>query len=68
MHPNYYSYTVERKPTLEELQEQVIKTNEAMRSVFACELRDEIKNLVIKELHEKKAELINLMHQIIDEP
>jgi hypothetical protein len=67
MHPNYYAHTIERKPTLEELKEKVLKIQEAIRSIFACELNDEMKTLIIKELQDKKEELINLMHKTVDE-
>lgn len=53
--------------TLEELKERVTKINEAIKCIGDSELSVETTALAIKELSEKKAELIALMHRMIDE-
>ena len=69
MHPRIYDYNWKReiKPTLKDLKEKVVQINEAIDSVSKCDLLAETKDFIIKELQDKKAELIKLMHQKIDE-
>lgn len=58
---------IKKEPTLEDLKEKVVQINEAIDSVSKCDLLAETKDFIIKELQDKKAELIKLMHQKIDE-
>lgn len=68
MHWNYEYEPSKRETTaLEEVKEKVVKINEAVRSISDCDISDEVKALTLKELQEKKAKLIALMHQIVDE-
>lgn len=68
MHFEHYTrITFREEPTLEELKEKVIQINEAISSVSKCDLQTETKALIITELRNKKAELIKLMHQKVDE-
>ena len=64
---NGYCPKAQTEPTLEELKERVTKINEACKCINGSELSIEMTTLAIKELQEKKAELITLMHQMIDE-
>lgn len=63
----YYCCNRQRETTLEEAKEKVTKITEAIRSISDCDISDEVKALAIKELQEKKAKLIALMHQRVDE-
>ena len=68
MHWNYeYEPSKKETTTLEEVKEKVVKINEAVRSISDCDISDEVKALTLKELQEKKAKLIALMHQRVDE-
>lgn len=67
MHYEHYTRITFREPTLEELKEKVEQINEAISSVSKCDLEDTTKALIITELRNKKAELIKLMHQKVDE-
>jgi hypothetical protein len=68
MHPRYYSFCeIKREPSFEDLKEKVVQINEAIDSVSKCDLPTETKDFILKELQDKKAELIKLMHQKIDE-
>lgn len=55
------------KETLEELKARVVKITQSIEMIDEFELSPEIKSLAIKELQEKKAELVALMHKKIDE-
>lgn len=68
MHYEHYTrITFREESTLEELKEKVLQLNEAIDSVSKCDLEDTTKALIITELRNKKAELIKLMHQKVDE-
>jgi len=55
------------KDTLEELKARVVKITQSIEIIDEFELSPEIKSLAIKELQEKKAELVELMHKKVDE-
>jgi hypothetical protein len=67
MHFEHYTRITFREPTLEELKEKVEQINEAIDSVSKCDIPAETKALIITELRNKKAELINLMHKKVNE-
>ncbi len=61
-------YGQKRKDTtLEELKARVVKITQSIEIIDEFELSPEIKSLALKELQEKKAELIALMYKKIDE-
>jgi hypothetical protein len=68
MWPNhFYCCEQQRKPTLDELREKVMKITESIKCINDSELSVEVTALAIKELQEKKTELIKLMHKMVDE-
>lgn len=61
-----FYYKPQKESTLEELKERVIKITDTTQHINDSELSEETIALAIKELREKKAELIALMHQMVD--
>ena len=64
---NYRSCCNTKEPTLEELEEKIIKINEAIKCIRECDLSEPTKTLAIDELIVEKTKLKELMHNKINE-